>query len=111
MLIGCILGFGDVFKVGFKLVKNGVNVERVFDVMCKYVKIDFKKVFKEINWNKLKNECIFLFNKMIDEIVDVFDFWLVKQVIGCLKVNEVIKMFIQVKKDVFKYMNVVFVEI
>lgn len=34
---------------------------------------------------------------MIDEIVDVLDSWLAKQVIGRPKVNEVIKMFTQVK--------------
>ena len=110
-LIGCIPGFGDAFKAGFKLAKNGANAERVFDAMRKYAKIDPKKALKEINWNKLKNECISLLNKMIDEIVDVLDSWLAKQVIGRPKVNEVIKMFTQVKKDAPKYMNAAFAEI
>jgi hypothetical protein len=48
---------------------------------------------------------------MIDEIVDVLDSWLAKQVIGRPKVNEVIKMFTQVKKDAPKYMNAAFAEI
>ncbi|KXZ68588.1 hypothetical protein [Acinetobacter venetianus] len=110
-LIGCIPGFGDAFKAGFKLAKNGANAERVFDAMRKYAKIDPKKALKEMDWNKLKNECISLLNKMIDEIVDVLDSWLAKQVIGRPKVNEVIKMFTQVKKDAPKYMNAAFAEI
>ena len=48
-LIGCIPGFGDAFKAGFKLAKNGANAERVFDARRKYAKIDPKKALKEIN--------------------------------------------------------------
>ncbi|KXZ64366.1 hypothetical protein AVENLUH5627_03084 [Acinetobacter venetianus] len=110
-LIGCIPGFGDAFKAGFKLAKNGENAERVFDAMRKYAKIDPKKALKEMDWNKLKNQCISLLNKMIDEIVDVLDSWLAKQVIGRPKVNEVIRMFTQVKKDAPNYMNAAFAEI
>lgn len=110
-LIGCIPGFGDAFKAGFKLARNGENAERVFDAMRKYAKIDPKKALKEMDWNKLKNECLSLLNKMLDEFIDVLDSWLAKQVIGRPKVNEVIKMMTQVKKDAPKYINSAFAEI
>lgn len=110
-LIGCIPGFGDAFKAGFKLARNGGNAERVFDAMREYAKIDPKKALKEINWNKLKNECLSLLNKMLDEFVDVLDSWLAKQIMGRPKVNEVIRMMNQVKKDAPKYINSAFAEI
>ncbi len=110
-LIGCIPGFGDAFKAGFKLARSGANAERVFDAMRKYAKIDPKKALKEMDWNQLKNKCLSLLNKMIDEFVDVLDSWLAKQVMGRPKVNEVIRMLQQVKKDAPKYMNSAFAEI
>ena len=102
-LIVCIPGFGDAFKAGFKLARSGANAERVFDAMRKYAKIDPKKALKEMDWNQLKNKCLSLLNKMIDEFVDVLDSWLAKQVMGRPKVNDVIRMLQQVKNDAPKY--------
>ncbi|WP_151956241.1 hypothetical protein [Acinetobacter guillouiae] len=110
-LIGCIPGFGDAFKAGFKLARNGQNAERVFDAMRKYAKIDPKKALKEMDWNKLKNECLALLNKMLDEFIDILDSWLAKQVMGGAKVKEVVQMMTQVKKDAPKYINSAFAEI
>lgn len=109
--MGCIPGFGDAFKAGFKLARNGENAERVFDAMRKYAKFDPKKALKELDWNKLKKECLTLLNKMIDEFIDVLDSWLAKQVIGRPKVDQFLKMLRQVKQDAPKYINAAFAEI
>lgn len=98
-LIGCIPGFGDAFKAGVKLAKSGKSADRVFDAMRKYSKIDPKKALKEMDWNKLKQQCIQTLNSMLDEFIDVLDSWLTRQLVGAAKVREFVTALRQVKKD------------
>lgn len=98
-LIGCIPGLGDAFKAGFTLARNGHNVNRVFDAMRSYTRINPGKALKGMDWSKVYSEALHMFNGMLDNLIAALDRWLVQLVAGRQKTNDLIASLKQIKQQ------------
>ncbi|NWC11642.1 hypothetical protein HX776_22900 [Pseudomonas agarici] len=98
-LIGCIPGFGDAFKAAFKLARSGQNVNRVFDAMRTYARINPRAALQSLDWSKIQREALQMLNSMLDNLISALDGWLVKLVAGRQQAHELIKTLSNLKQQ------------
>ncbi|EJB8466953.1 hypothetical protein N0P26_002943 [Acinetobacter baumannii] len=82
-LIAFVPVAGDGLKIVFKQLRSGKSMGAILDAIpSKTLRGDVEKWFRNLNWNAYTKELQKTVNKMIDRLINVFDSWMTRAVLG-----------------------------
>lgn len=82
-LIAFVPVAGDGLKIVFKQLRSGKAMGAILDAIpSKTMRGNVEKWFRNLNWNAYTKELQTTSNKIIDGLIDVFDSWMTRAVLG-----------------------------
>lgn len=102
---------GDSLKIVFKQLRSGKAMGAILDsIPNKTMRGDVDKWFRNLNWNTYTKELQTTSNKIIDGLIDVFDSWMTRAVLGNAKLKSLVTQLKQMKKVVNQKIDMVMKE-
>ncbi|MGQ1014897.1 hypothetical protein ACT4ZL_02565 [Acinetobacter baumannii] len=107
-LIAFVPVAGDGLKIVFKQLRSGKAMGAILDAIpSKTMRGNVEKWFRNLNWNAYTKELQTTSNKMIDGLVDVFDSWMTRAVLGQARLKTLVVQLRQMKKVANKQIEMV----
>ena len=102
---------GDGLKIVFKQLRSGKAMGAILDAIpSKTMRGNVDKWFRNLNWNAYTTELQNTSNKMIDGLIDVFDSWLTRAVLGNARLKTLVIQLKQMKRVVNQKIEMVMKE-
>ncbi|WP_327857248.1 hypothetical protein [Acinetobacter guillouiae] len=90
---------GDGLKIVFKQLRSGKAMGAILDAIpSKTMRGNVDKWFRNLNWNAYTKELQNTSNKMIDGLIDVFDSWMTRAVLGNARLKTLVTQLNQMKR-------------
>ncbi|MEC6392444.1 hypothetical protein VXS72_10980 [Acinetobacter pittii] len=107
-LIAFVPVAGDGLKIVFKQLRSGKAMGAILDAIpSKTMRGNVEKWFRNLNWNAYTKELQTTSNKMIDGLIDVFDSWMTRAVLGQARLKTLVIQLRQMKKVANKQIEMV----
>ena len=98
-LIAFVPVAGDGLKIVFKQLRSGKSMGAILDAIpSKTMRGNVEKWFRNLNWNAYTKELQTTSNKIIDGLIDVFDSWMTRAVLGQARLKTLVVQLRQMKK-------------
>lgn len=97
-LIALVPGFGDALKNVFKLLRAGKPMGRILDALPNSLRGHIEQWFRALDWARYTRELSSLADTLLGKLVDLFDGWLTRAVMGQPRVRQVIGQLQQVQQ-------------
>ncbi|MEQ1142736.1 hypothetical protein [Acinetobacter soli] len=111
-LVAFIPVAGDGLKIVFKQLRSGKTMGAILDAIpSKTMRGNVDKWFRNVNWNTYTKELQTTCNKIIDGLIDVFDSWLTRAVLGQARLKTLVTQLKQMKKVANQKINMVMKEL
>ena len=102
---------GDGLKIVFKQLRSGKAMGAILDAIpSKTLRGDVDKWFRNLNWNAYTKELQTTSNKIIDGLIDVFDSWMTRAVLGNARLKTLVTQLKHIKKIVNQKIDMVMKE-
>lgn len=102
---------GDGLKIVFKQLRSGKAMGAILDAIpSKTMRGNVDKWFRNLDWNAYTKELQNTSNKMIDGLIDVFDSWLTRAVLGNARLKTLVTQLKQMKRVVNQKIEMVMKE-
>lgn len=90
---------GDGLKIVFKQLRSGKAIGAILDAIpSKTMRGNVDKWFRNLNWSTYTKELQNTSNKMIDALIDVFDSWMTRAVLGNARLKTIVVQLKQMKR-------------
>lgn len=89
-LIALVPGFGDALKNVFKLLRAGKPMGRILDVLPNQLRGNVEQWFRTLDWARTTRELTSLADTLLARLIDLFDGWLTRAVVGHARVKQVL---------------------
>ncbi|WP_284083581.1 hypothetical protein [Acinetobacter nosocomialis] len=107
-LIAFVPVAGDGLKIVFKQLRSGKAMGAILDAIpSKTMRGNVEKWFRNLNWSAYTKELQTTSNKMIDGLIDVFDSWMTRAVLGQARLKTLVLQLKQMKKVANKQIEMV----
>ncbi|ADY81212.1 hypothetical protein BDGL_000626 [Acinetobacter pittii PHEA-2] len=107
-LIAFVPVAGDGLKIVFKQLRSGKAMGAILDAIpSKTMRGNVEKWFRNLNWSAYTKELQTTSNKMIDGLIDVFDSWMTRAVLGQARLKTLVLQLRQMKKVANKQIEMV----
>ena len=107
-LIAFVPVAGDGLKIVFKQLRSGKSMGAILDAIpSKTMRGNVEKWFRNLNWNAYTKELQTTSNKIIDGLIDVFDSWMTRAVLGQARLKTLVVQLRQMKKVANKQIEMV----
>lgn len=107
-LIAFVPVAGDGLKIVFKQLRSGKAMGAILDAIpSKTMRGNVEKWFRNLNWNAYTKELQTTSNKIIDSLIDVFDSWMTRAVLGQARLKTLVVQLRQMKKVANKQIEMV----
>ncbi|HDI2820019.1 hypothetical protein V8P49_09970 [Acinetobacter baumannii] len=107
-LIAFVPVAGDGLKIVFKQLRSGKAMGAILDAIpSKTMRGNVEKWFRNLNWNAYTKELQTTSNKIIDGLIDVFDSWMTRAVLGQARLKTLVLQLRQMKKVANKQIEMV----
>lgn len=107
-LIAFVPVAGDGLKIVFKQLRSGKAMGAILDAIpSKAMRGNVEKWFRNLNWNAYTKELQTTSNKIIDGLIDVFDSWMTRAVLGQTRLKTLVLQLRQMKKVANKQIEMV----
>ncbi|MFW6745197.1 hypothetical protein ACODTT_13870 [Acinetobacter pittii] len=107
-LIAFVPVAGDGLKIVFKQLRSGKAMGAILDAIpSKAMRGNVEKWFRNLNWNAYTKELQTTSNKIIDGLIDVFDSWMTRAVLGQARLKTLVLQLRQMKKVANKQIEMV----
>ncbi|MEG0489458.1 MAG: hypothetical protein RR575_16210, partial [Acinetobacter sp.] len=98
-LVAFIPVAGDGLKIVFKQLRSGKAMGAILDAIpSKTMRGNVDKWFRNLNWNSYTKELQTICNKIIDGLIDVFDSWMTRAVLGKARIKTLVTQLRQMKR-------------
>ncbi|MFW1842805.1 hypothetical protein ACG9YY_07620 [Acinetobacter pittii] len=107
-LIAFVPVAGDGLKIVFKQLRSGKAMGAILDAIPnKTMRGNVEKWFRNLNWNAYTKELQTTSNKIIDSLIEVFDSWMTRAVLGQARLKTLVVQLRQMKKVANKQIEMV----
>ena len=89
-LIALVPGFGDALKNVFKLLRAGKPMGRILDALPNQLRGNVEQWFRTLDWARTTRELTSLTDTLLARLIDLFDGWLTRAVMGHARVKQVL---------------------
>ncbi|RPE28316.1 hypothetical protein EC846_2762 [Acinetobacter sp. BIGb0102] len=98
-LIAFVPVAGDGLKIVFKQLRSGKGMGAILDsIPSKTMRGNVEKWFRNLNWNAYTKELQQTSNKIVDGLIDVFDSWLSRAVLGQARLKTLVSQLRKMKQ-------------